>query len=325
MNTTASPDTPGARRRRYRRQPEGYVQLTERDLAILRAVHRHRFLRSTHLVALFEGGQGLLRRLADLYHHAYLDRPREQIEYYERAGSKPMVYALGNKGADVLAREGVPRGKVDWTAKNHGIGSLFLEHTLLVADCLVGFEVACRASCQAESGRVRLLSAEELLESAPAETQRKAKPFQWTAPYRYRGEPVTLGIAPDAVFGLHYLDKPEGRNRAYFFLEADRATMPVVRKDLRQTSVFRKMLAYYATWKQETHTRLYGIRGFRVLTVTRSPERIRTLIEANRMLNDGQGLKMFLFTDEATLRKSENVLMIPWRNGQDDEPVRLAP
>jgi hypothetical protein len=86
--------TPGQRKKRFRRQPEGHLQITERDLAILRHVFRHRFLRSTHLQALFGGGQGLLRRLAELYHHAFLDRPREQIEFHAHAGSKPMVYAL---------------------------------------------------------------------------------------------------------------------------------------------------------------------------------------------------------------------------------------
>jgi len=71
--TTAPPRAPGQRKKRFRREPEGRLQLTERDLAILRQVFRHRFLRSTHLQALMGGGQGLLRRLAELYHHAFLD------------------------------------------------------------------------------------------------------------------------------------------------------------------------------------------------------------------------------------------------------------
>jgi len=73
---------PGKRKKRFRREPEGRLQITERDLDIIRQVFRHRFLRSTHLQALFGGGQGLLRRLAELYHHAFLDRPREPIEFY---------------------------------------------------------------------------------------------------------------------------------------------------------------------------------------------------------------------------------------------------
>ncbi len=253
MSQSSAQTADGKRKRRFKRQPEGFIQLTERDSAIIKAVYRHRFLRSTHILALFGGGQGLLRRLAELYHHAYLDRPREQIEFYQNAGSKPMVYALGNQGADYLSHcEGVARGKVDWTAKNHTLGPLFLEHTLLVADFMVAMELACR-----RSERVRLIPAFEIVERSPEETRRRKKPLQWSVSCPYQGETVTLGVVPDGIFGLHYLDRPEGRNRAYFFLEADRATMPVTRKGIRQTSFFRKMTAYWATWKQDIHTSLY--------------------------------------------------------------------
>lgn len=311
---------PGKRKKRFRREPEGRLQVTERDLDILRQVFRHRFLRSTHLQALMGGGQGLLRRLAELYHHAFLDRPREPIEFYAHAGSKPMVYALGNHGADLLSQHGgVPRGKIDWTAKNRTIGPLFLDHTLLVADVMVALELACRTN-----GRVRLLDPDELLARAPAGTRRRKNPCQWAVTCRYQNEPVTLGVAPDALFGLQYLDRPEGRNRAYFFLEADRATMPIVRANVRQTSFFRKLTAYYETWKQGIHTEVYGIQNFRVLTVTTSPERVENLIRANRALNDGKGSKLFLFTDEAALRAAPDLLSLDWRNGHDGELVRLG-
>ena len=212
MSQSSAQTADGKRKRRFKRQPEGFIQLTERDAAIIKAVYRHRFLRSTHILALFGGGQALLRRLAELYHHAYLDRPREQIEFYQNAGSKPMVYALGNKGADYLSHcEGVARGKVDWTAKNHTLGPLFLEHTLLVADFMVSMELACR-----RSERVRLIPAFEIVERSPEETRRRKKPLQWSVSCPYQGETVTLGVVPDGIFGLHYLDRPEGRNRAIF-------------------------------------------------------------------------------------------------------------
>lgn len=310
----------GQRKRRFQREPDGHIQITERDLAIVREVFRHRFLRSTHLQALVGGGQGLIRRLSELYHHAYLDRPKEQIEFYSRAGSKPMVYALGNKGADLLAEvDSIPRGKVDWTAKNHTIGPLFLEHTLLVAEVMVAMELACR-----ENGRVRLIPADEIVAHAPEETRRRKNPLQWAVTCLYQGEKTTLGVAPDSIFGLQYLDKPEGRNRAYFFLEADRATMPIMRANVRQTSFFRKMTAYHETWRQGIHTSIYGMKNFRVLTVTSSPERVENLIRANRGVNDGKGLKMFLFTDEAALQAAPNLLLLPWRNGHDTTLVRLG-
>jgi hypothetical protein len=53
----------------------------------------------------------------------------------------------------------------------------------------------------------------------------------------------------------------------HFFLEADRGTMPVVRSGLTQTSFYRKLIAYEATWTQKIHQRHLGIHRFRVLTV----------------------------------------------------------
>ena len=49
---------------------------------------------------------------------------------------------------------------------------------------------------------------------------------------------------PDSVFALEYTNQNGQMQRAYCFLEADRGTMPVVRKGLAQTSFFRKLLAY---------------------------------------------------------------------------------
>jgi hypothetical protein len=318
MLTQAQPVT--KRKPRFRRAPEGHIQLTERDIEILLAVFRHRFLRSTHLTALVGGGQGLIRRLGLLYHHHFLDRPREQIEFYQYAGSKPMVYAIGNRGADLLAEAfAVPRGKIDWTSKNRDIGPIFLDHTLLVADVMVAFEAACQ-----KSGRVRLIRADEILKGAPEVTRRRKNPLKWNVPASHRGQNIMLGLVPDKIFGLQYLDKPEGKNRAYFFLEADRATMPVMRSDIRQTSFYRKMVGYHETWKQGLHTKVYGIKNFRVLTVTSSPQRVKNLIEANKQLADGQGSRMFLFTHEKALQALGDPLALGWLNGRDNQAVRLV-
>ena len=44
--------------------------------------------------------------------------------------------------------------------------------------------------------------------------------------------------------------------------------MPVLRQNLDQTSFFRKMLAYEATWTQRLHSTRLGLSRFRVLTIT---------------------------------------------------------
>ena len=67
------------------------------------------------------------------------------------------------------------------------------------------------------------------------------------------------------------------RKRKYFFLEADRATMPIMRADFDQTSFARKLITYLAGGgKNNAFGAHFGIGNFRVLTVTTSSERTAT-------------------------------------------------
>jgi protein involved in plasmid replication-relaxation len=303
---------PQTRRPRFERAPVRPMILTPRDLEILRAVHRHRLLRSTHLLALLGGSrQATLRRLQLLFHHGYLDRPPMQLDWYAR-GSEPLVYALGNRGAEVLEAEGVarPRG-VRWATKNRNISRVFLHHTLAVAEVMVAFEVACRS----REG-VQFIPPEEVLQRAPAETRRLRLPFRWQVEVRHDGKPYRLGVEPDRVFGLRFEDAPENRRHAYFFLEADRGTMPIARSGLAQTSFFRKLLAYQETWRRELHKTHLGLPNFRVLTVAASKERVEHLVEACRSISGG-GSRLFLFTDKESLGRGDS-LRHEWINGRGE-------
>jgi DNA-binding Lrp family transcriptional regulator len=263
------------------------MQLTKRDREIIRLVHRHRFLRSHQIVALLAASpQQVLRRLKLLYHHGYLTRPRAQLEYYKHGGTRPMVYGLGSKSGKLLEREF--GNTVSGRENDDGVGRMFLEHAILVSDVMVTIELACRTS-----GSIRLMYEDDLA------LQSKQGQFQWRVTVRDHG--VTLGVVPDRVFALEYADHGGEMQRVYFFLEADRGTMPVVRSGLTQTSFYRKLIAYEATWTQKFHQRRLGIHRFRVLTVTTNAMRVRSLLEACSRLKRGHGL--FLFADRTVLEK----------------------
>jgi len=256
---------------RFKRSPAiTSMHLTGRDCEIIRLVHRYRFLRSSQIVALIGGSrQNLLRRLQMLYHHGYLERPRAQLDYYRKSGSRHIVYGLGNKGGDFLKRElGSGFREISWGAKNRSIGRVFLEHSLLVSDIMVRVELACRKT------NVRLLTERDLLSDL---TIPESKVFQWKIKVSKR---VKLGVIPDRVFALELQDRNGQTNRAVFFLEADRGTMPVMRRNLLQTSFYRKLLAYEATWSQSIHRKRFGFERFRVLTVTTSTDRVNSIIKA---------------------------------------------
>jgi DNA-binding Lrp family transcriptional regulator len=200
---------------RFRRAEKfAAMELTARDTDILRAVNRHRFLRS-HQIAELVGGsrQQMLRRLQKLYHHGYLERPTCQLDYYHRPGSRSIAYGLASRRAAHLRRvDDLPFSRMDWTSRNRSVRRLFLEHALMVSDIMVALEIACR-----QGGSVRLLTEDEI--PLPETTRMQRAPFHWTVTGS-AGE--KLGVIPDRVFALESNDKGE---RILCFLEADRGTM----------------------------------------------------------------------------------------------------
>ncbi|HEU6448904.1 MAG TPA: replication-relaxation family protein [Verrucomicrobiae bacterium] len=276
---------------RFKRVPAiGSIELTERDKEILRLVHRHRFLRSSNVVSLLGGSeQQISRRLKLLYHHGYLERPRSQLNYFHTGGSRRMVYGLGNKAATVL--------KLDVRAgeKNQSAGRIFMNHALLVSDIMVAIELACRRNSQ-----VKLIYDEEL---------------KILAKWKVKVDGMRLSAIPDRIFALEY----GNGKRVHFFLEADRGTMPAIRKNFSQTSFYRKLIAYAATWTQNLHRSHLGIDRFRVLTVTTNAKRIRSLADACGKLRNGH--RLFLFTDKSIL--TSDVLSHRWRSGKVGEIATL--
>src|ERR1700680_4728566 len=131
------------RRPRFRRAPEPPAfRLTEDDLAIVRHIAQHRFLRSTHIAALV--GRSIDRtndRLSRLFHAGYIDRPRAQLDYYPASGSAPMVYALAERGVRLLTdRLGMDCTNIAWSRKNGEAGRPFIEHQLEIVDFYVALQ-----------------------------------------------------------------------------------------------------------------------------------------------------------------------------------------
>lgn len=290
VSLTAAPTTQHATRRpRFRRHDPPPFRLTEDDLAIIRHVGSHRFLRSTHLVQLIgRPADKVLRRLSALYHHAYLDRPRAQLDYLLTVGSAPLIYALGNNGAALYARmDGVDPAIVDWTDKNRDVGRPYLDHALMIADFMVALECSARSRSD-----IKLLSAHEILSGITPAIGRTNAACTLTA--LVPGVADELSVTPDKVFGLEFAET--GR-RNYFCLEADRSTMPITRRTLAQSSFRKKLLVYHHAHQAKRHIAQWGIPGFRVLTIAKSADRVDTMIQVLGNITGGKGSNVFLFAD----------------------------
>jgi len=212
-----------------------------------------------------------------------------------------MVYGLGNKGAAILQNEiDSPSPRFDWKAKNNSAKRIFLDHTLQIAEVLIAFELACR-----QRGDVRFIPHPHL--AVPT-----TFPMRWKVPID--GEEIT--VIPDGLFALEFTNDRQQVERVHYFLEADRGTMPVSRKTLRQTSLLRKVLAYEATWTRAIHRTVFGFDRFRVLTVTTSQQRIGNLQDACSHLQKGHGL--FLFAEIASVQSTTDILSLGWHTPKGD-------
>ena len=275
------------RRARFERCPSiPHIEVTERDINILAHLDRHRLLRSSDISELVAGSQQqVLRRLQLLFHHGYVDRPRSQIEYFHRGGSRPLVYALTPRG-NVLLRECRPmRTRPRFPKRN--LSPLFLQHAVQKSEIMVALELACRRNAD-----IAFIPSNSLV----THSRGKRSPFEWRVKVDSETE---LGVIPDDVFALDYSGADAGKRRALFFVESDRSTMPIERRDLSKTSFLRKLIAYEATWLKKIHQTQFACDRFRVLTITTSVERVKHLVEACSRLKHGKGL--FLFVDLATL------------------------
>lgn len=262
------------------------IEITERDLELLKLLARYRYLRSNFLHA-FLGGASEKRfkeRLGHLYHDARLiNRPGQQWQF-ANCRYMPAVYELDEAGARVLRDCGQ-----DFVPARVARPSRQFAHTLMVSEALASIELGARAS-----RGLRFISAHEVLSKAPERTGKTRHPFELPVSISCAGaggkaQRAEFRLVPDAVFGLEY----PGKTYRFFALEADRNTMPCTRSDLRQSSFIKKLLAYRAVAAQQLHRTFLGVPNLLVLVVTTDETHMQNLMTA--VTDQIGGSTMFLF------------------------------
>ncbi len=285
---------------RYRRTTTGVrCVLTPRDLEILRTVESFRLLTSEQICALVAGSdQGILRRLQRLFHDGHLDRLRRR--FVDGGGSTKMVYAITNKGVQTLQKAGLiaKATQTDRNAQNRELREFFVAHRLLVSHIRATFMLACQANPD-----LQFLSWREGREIQDS--------IEVALPERY----ATVPVAADGFFTIR-----DAQGRTHYFAEADCGSMSIKRFTL-------KLLGYAAYWKAQRHTERFGIRKFRVLTVTSSRARCRNLVSAaSAALLDARDLRAkFLFATEEQLPLADPAKVFDkiWTSPGKDEPCSL--
>ena len=285
---------------RERTKAPGMI-LQARDIKILELVHEYRFLRSEQIAALVQEdgvklrtNQVILKRLQKLFHNGLLDRPRDQIRY-DMMGTDKMIYALANGGADVLAeKRGLDRGKIEWAKKNREVKRPQLWHVMIVSQFRACLEIALKKRSDVELLFWR--QGDEIRDYVKVKDK--------------KGDDRRCAVWPD---GFLCIKAPRGN--FYFFLEADRSTMVNAR-------FLDKMRRYWAYWLEKGHTQKYGIKKFRVLTITRSEARKENLRKAIKKADPkGKGSPMYMFACEKSysLKEPESLLQAIWQTPAGEE------
>jgi Replication-relaxation len=321
--------TAAARKPRFERRPRELpaFEMTPRDEAIVRLIARHRFARSTDIIkligAMYPGSspKKILERLHFLFHSNYISRPRVQLEPYRAgAGSQPLVYILGNRGADLLASKfAMRRSAVDWTAKSRTASRGEVEHALETTDFVVALELACR-----RSGHLDVIYFDEILKTiAPPKTRESPRPYFWPVTADWQGREATVYVIPDKIIGIRNRHREVGHDQKFFFIEIDRGTQPVVRSNLAQSSILRKLIGYGTTYRDDLHKTVYNLPNFRVLTITTGRKRIENIIDAHDQHTKTLcSPKLFLFAPRPDLLAAPDFFAYPWVDAAGS-PVRL--
>lgn len=271
------------------------MQLTQRDVELLQAIHKYRVLHRGQISDLFfagvnDEGSSARRRLNLLYQHGYLERiPRFISPPINNPGP---AYRLAQRGAVLLAeRSNVPPSEFNYWGKSEDkdshighVGHAYLEHSLTLADIRLWFEqqvvkVGCHVGMWLDDFDLR----------ASWKTER----------VHVQLTPQTgledVAIAPDGYFTL---ETPKGRG--HFFLEFDRGTETIGKQWKRKLLAYQEYLRsgkFHQQYHVDEHT------GFRVLTIATSMKRAANLHAAAKTYADATRTSMFLFSDWTVLQQ----------------------
>ena len=266
----SSLDSIGRRSRFVRTRIGKRIVMGERDIEILRCLHRYRYLRQSHLLALFrpQSEKRFIERLGDLFHETGLiDRPESAVSRFEERAS-PMLYAISIAGVAFLETGGrLPDRAVSFSLKSSHAANPQFGHMLLIVDALVKVELTIR-----DTPDQRFVPLDEILRKAPEATRRQRNPL--CAPVTLpptrafptaRKEKETF-LIPDALYGIEYLIDGEKRYR-FFALECDRTT-PSWRSGTDASSIAKKRAAYDAFIRSRGPRRHWGIPNLSVSFVS---------------------------------------------------------
>ncbi len=236
--------------------------LRDSDLEILGYCHELRFCTIDHLASLTgRHRQALNLRINQLIAEKYIHRYRFPNPNHKH------IYSMGSQGYQHLAFHGLVRLEdVPSRLRATELKPMFLDHTLLVTDIHAYLILASRNTPK------RLIE------------WREGKELYESVTFFEDGKKKRLPVCPDAFFQID----DDGKRLAYA-LEADRGT--TTRRTFDD-----KINAYWRFLEQNRQINAYGVKWFRVVTVTLTQARAGGLAELANQSLPSRFRKYFVFT-----------------------------
>jgi len=253
-------------------------RITDRDLDLLEAVLRYRFSPASQLVRLVGGNEDVThRRLRRLWERGLVNRwafpgIRMHSEFYYYLDNRDVLDLLAeHRGiehhpqmlAEIKSNLEKDYAQAAFRGQHMQLG--FLKHSLMLSRLHFILEMACGSS----AGRVQLESwsqggqlAGRKIEVPKVKAGRGGNEYFWEE----ADETERLPVEPDAMFTLRFTDRPDDKQLAHFFYEADRGSMIM-------TDMLKKFRGYYHFIKKhQRHKEEFGIHPVRAVLVETTDE-----------------------------------------------------
>jgi hypothetical protein len=269
-------------------------RVTDRDVELLKAACKHRYLTVDQIAWLFPDSskRGLENRLRYLYHNRYLNR----VILHESVSHK-LIYTMTEKAARLIAdRDSISRQEISWQRHLNQISMSHIMHLLEVNNAVISLESALS---QAKSQRQ--INDYRVLLGVP-ETHKLTVTLVDQNGSRYNSS-----VVPDAVVAILFPNKEIGM----FFIEVDRATMTVNRWQTK-TVVYREY-----SRSPELQER-FKTNWFIVLTITTSEKRVMSLAQSSVAVG---GVRAFWYTSTDRIRP-DSILSPIWVRAGDLFQIR---
>lgn len=241
----------------------------DRDLEILRLIYDYGLIRRDHLSLLTgRSMKRLHRRLYQLLDEEFIvpiKHPQQKHIYWLTKKSHHVLVEHGQAGEELLKKR----------VRAREVKPSMIKHEMMIVDTHVVLELASRSSSYK---LIEWREGTELFDSVVMNGEKYA-------------------VRPDAFFTIEDVNRPVGKNRRNFFLEADRTSM-------NPAQMRSKFLALWEYLAQGLHTRKYNVMHIRIVTLVLTKERASYLSKVAASVLPDKAQKYFLFGVESNFSVS---------------------